>query len=39
MLIKIGDFECTEVWDRVFNKKLSNYPEVSYWEIRNIIEL
>ena len=38
MLIKIGDFECTEVWDGVFYKKLSNYPEVSDWEIRTIIE-
>ena len=38
MLIKIGDFECTEVWDGVFYKKLSNYPNVSDWEIRTIIE-
>lgn len=38
MLIKIGDFECTEVWDGVFYKKLSNYPQVSDWEIRTIIE-
>ena len=38
MLIKIGDFVCTEVWDGVFYKKLSNYPQVSDWEIRNIIE-
>lgn len=38
MLIKVGDFEFTEVWDDVFYKKLSNYPKVSEWEIRNIIE-
>ena len=38
MLIKIGDFECSQVWDGVFYKKLSNYPEVSDWEIRTIIE-
>lgn len=38
MLIKVGDFECTEVWDGVFYKKLSHYPQVSDWEIRTIIE-
>ena len=38
MLIKIGDFECTKVWDGVFYKKLSNYPKISKWEIRTIIE-
>lgn len=29
MLKKIGNFECTEVWDGVFYKKLSNYPQIS----------
>ena len=38
MLIKIGDFECTEVWDGVFYKKLSNYPQISDWELKTIIE-
>ena len=38
MLIKIGDFEFTEVWDDVFYKKLSRYPAISDWEKRNIIE-
>lgn len=38
MLIKIGDFECTEVWDGVFYKKIANYPQISDWEIRTIIE-
>lgn len=38
MLIKVGNFDCTEVWDGVFYKKLSNYPQVTDWEIRTIIE-
>lgn len=38
MLIKIGNFEYTEVWDGVFYKKLSNYPDITDWETRNIIE-
>lgn len=38
MVIKVGDFEFTEVWDGVLYKKLSNYPKISDWEIRNIIE-
>ena len=38
MLIKVGNFECTEVWDGVFYKKLSNYPQISDWEIRTLIE-
>lgn len=38
MLIKIGDFEFTEVWDGVFYKKLSQHPAISNWEKRNIIE-
>ena len=38
MLIKIGDFEFTSVWDGVFSKKLSQYPALSDWEKRNIIE-
>lgn len=38
MLIRIGDFDCTEVWDNVFYKKLSKYPKVSDWEIRTIID-
>lgn len=38
MVIKIGDFEYTEVWDGVFYKKLANYPQISDWEIRTIIE-
>lgn len=38
LVIKIGDFEYTEVWDGVFYKKLANYPQISDWEIRTIIE-
>lgn len=38
MLIKIGNFEFTEVWDGVLYKKLSQYPYISDWEKRNIIE-
>lgn len=38
MLIRIGNFDCTEVWDGVFYKKLSNYPKVTEWEIRTLIE-
>jgi hypothetical protein len=38
MIIRIGNFEFTEVWDGVLYKKLSNYPKVSDWEIRNLIE-
>lgn len=38
MLIQVGDFEFTEVWDGVLYKKLSNFPHISDWEIRNIIE-
>ena len=38
MLIRIGDFECTEVWDGIFYKRLSNYPFITNWEIRNILD-
>lgn len=38
MKIQIGNFDFTEVWDGVFYKKLSQYPKISDWEVRNIIE-
>lgn len=38
MLIKVGNFEFTEVWDGVLYKKLSNYPQVTDWEMRTLIE-
>ena len=36
MLIKIGNFEFTSVWDGVFYKKLSQYPKILDWESRQI---
>ena len=38
MLIKVGNFEFTEFWDGVLYKKLSNYPWITNWEIRNLID-
>lgn len=38
MLIRIGNFEFSQVWDGVFYKKLSQYPAISDWEKRTIIE-
>lgn len=38
MVIKLGNFEFSEVWDGVFYKKLSCYPQVTDWEIRNLLE-
>lgn len=38
MLIKIGDFDCTECWDGVFYKKLSSYPNITEWEIQTILD-
>lgn len=38
MLIRVGDFEFTEVWDGVLYKKLSDYPHITDWEIRNLID-
>jgi hypothetical protein len=38
LLIKIDNFEFSSVWDGVFYKKLSQYPAISQWEKRNIIE-
>lgn len=38
MLIKIGDFECTECWDGVFYKKLTDYPSITDWEIQTIYD-
>ncbi len=29
MIIKIGNFEFTDVWDGVLYKKLSDYPNIS----------
>lgn len=38
MHIIIGNFEYTEVWDGVFYKKLSNYPKITDWEMRTLVE-
>lgn len=38
MLIKIGEFDCTECWDGVFYKKLANYPYITEWEIQTILD-
>lgn len=38
MLIKIGDFDCTECWDGVFYKKLSAYPNITEWEIQTVLD-
>lgn len=38
MQIRIGDFEITEVWDGVFYKKLSDFPNITEWEIRTILD-
>lgn len=38
MLIKIGEFDCTECWDGVFYKKLANYPDITDWEIQTILD-
>lgn len=38
MLIKIRSNDCSEVWDGIFYKKLSDYPKISDWEVRTIIE-
>lgn len=38
MLIKIGQFDITECWDGVFYKKLSDYPNITDWEIQTILD-
>ena len=38
MLIKIGKFDITECWDGVFYKKLSDYPNITEWEIQSITD-
>lgn len=38
MIVKIGQFEITECWDGVFCKKLSNYPNITNWEIQTILD-
>jgi hypothetical protein len=38
MKINICNHDCTELWNKVLYKKLSDYPQISDWEIKNIID-
>ena len=38
MVIKIGQFDITECWDGVFYKKLSQYPQITEWEIQTVLD-
>lgn len=38
MRIEIGQYEFTEVWDGVLYKNLSQYPAVTDWELRTLLE-
>ena len=38
MLIKIGAFDISECWDGVFYKKLSEYPQITDWEVQNVLD-
>lgn len=38
MILNIGDHEFTELWGGVYYKALSDYPNISDWEIKNIID-
>ena len=38
MLIKIGRFDITECWDGVFYKALSDYPNISDWEMQTVAD-
>ncbi len=38
MIIKIGEYEYTECWDGVFYKTLSDYPNITEWEIQTVYE-
>ncbi|MDO5520709.1 MAG: phosphate ABC transporter ATPase [bacterium] len=38
MVINICNHDCTELWDQVLYKKLSDYPNISDWEMKNIID-
>ena len=35
MIIKIGEYECTECCDGVFYKKLSDYPNITEFYLDN----
>ncbi len=38
MKIIIRGEDCSEVWDGVFYKKLSDYPRISDWELKTILD-
>lgn len=38
MLIKIGKFDFTECWDGVLYKNLSDYPNITDWEIQSVLD-
>jgi hypothetical protein len=38
MILNIGDHEYTGLWNGVYYKALSDYPNISDWEIRNVID-
>lgn len=38
MKIQFRDNDCTECWDGVFYKKLSNYPNITEREIQTIMD-
>ena len=39
MRIESGQFEYTECWDDILYKKLSDYLNITEWEIQNILDL
>lgn len=38
MIINICNHDCTELWDGVLYKRPSSFPEISDWEMKNIID-
>ena len=38
MLIRLGEFDFTEVWDGVLYRRLSGYPGITPWEKRTLAE-
>lgn len=38
MKINICNHDCTELWDSVLYKRLSNYPNITDWEMKNVID-
>ena len=38
MIINVCNHDCTELWNQVLYKRLSNYPNISDWKMKNIID-